>query len=205
MLFTPLRRSRGRRSGIKDESNWGKVLNPAVNSLAHNVVDAIHSGVKIDNCVCTDVESKADTIENLYEFGKAFGITDLVNKADIQRPVHTEVSQDSEIEYDDLDEGEAPSWKETMHMYMRSVGCYYHKGDTPEECGIYFCYKEDKPAFMRYLSSFLKGKSEKATGNQIVDVYAVKDDNTVYSTGIKVSRDIYPELIKVYTVAKSRF
>lgn len=185
---------------LKDESNWGKVLNPAVNSLAHTIVGAIVKGTHIEGCVSSEIEEKSDTIDNLIEFGKAFGIEDLVAKADIQRPVHTEVQTSDDYVDDDEQEVET-SWKSTMSLYMNSIGCYYHKGIDDGDCGIYFRYMEDKPAFMKYLSSFFS-RYKKDGGTE---VFAVKSDMSIYKTGIFVDRDVYPELVKVYTVGKARF
>ena len=183
-------------SYLKDENNKGKVLNPAVNSLAHDVISAIKSGATIEGCVDTDIEEKEDVIDNLLQFGKAFGCVDLVESAEVARPVHTEVAVEEDKPDEEDDESEASTWKDTMMMYINTVGVYYrHRSlddeDTSE--GIYFRYKDSERPLISYLSSYVK----KHSGD--VPMYAVKDDGAIYNANIKVDKRVYPELIKIYT------
>ena len=184
---------------LKDSNNRGKVLAPAVNSLAHSVVKAIRQGTHIGGCICSDVQEKDDTIDNLLEFGKAFDCIDLVKEANIQRP--TEISSkadepEDEVEYDSPE----VSWKDNMKLYLNTMGCYYKKAHEDSERDlVFFRYDDSKPAFM----SFLKGFFDRHSGD--TDVYAVKEDMSIYSTGIKIDKGAYPELVKLYMVGKSKF
>lgn len=184
-------------SYLKDSENYGKVLNPAVNSLAHSVVKEISKGTKIDGCVCYDVEVKDDVIDNLVEFGKAFNCEDAVIKANIQRPTHVENSNEVQNN-EEVTEDYEQSWKDVMKMYINSVGCYFHKG-TPDNNDVFICFKYDETnkRLMRYLSDFFK----KHSGD--TDLYAVKNDMSIYSTGMKVDKGIFPELVKLYMVGKN--
>ena len=185
-------------SYLKEPDNHGKVLNPAVNSLAHTVVQAIRKGVHIDGCVTSDIEEKEDVIDNLMEFGKAFGCVDLVEKAEVARPVHTAVKEE---DYDDEEEDDVVcTLQDTLKLYMNSIGCYYKRSHDDEEPDrVYFHYSEDKPAFMKYINGFLK----RHEGS--IPVMAVKDDMSVYETGMLFDKNAFPELIKVFAVGKSTF
>ena len=183
---------------LKDENNKGKVLSPAVNSLAHDVVDAIIDGAEIEGCVDTKLERKSDTLDNLLEFGKAFNCIDLIEKAEVKRPIHTEVSVMSDLGDDSVEESsedDKDSWKDTLKLYINTVGCYC-KVDYEEGIKIFFRFMDDNPMFMNELLKFFK----KHEGN--VDLFAVKNGNEIYSTGIKVDRSIYPKLVKIYTSVK---
>lgn len=186
-------------SYIKDENNKGKVLNPAVNSLVHDVLNAIKNGAEIEGCVNKDVSEKEDMIDNLMEFGKAFNCVDDVIKADIQRPIHTEVNNNEENNGTvGEEEVEEVSWKDTMKMYINSIGCYYKKSHNDDEKdGIYFKFDSSQSGFMKYLHDFF------ARHQGDVDVYAIKDGE-VYTTGMKVNKSIYPDLIKAFAISKKK-
>lgn len=171
----------------------GKVLPPAINSLAHDVINAIKDGAVIEGCVRTDVEEKSDTIENLMEFGKAFDCVDLVKNAEVAKPVHTEVSVEVHEDNEDEEvEAEEVSWKDTMKMFLSTVGCYYRREEGNE--GIYFKYSEENTRFMKYLFNFFNNHK----GD--VEVFAVKNESDVFKTGLKVDKAVYPELIKAFAV-----
>lgn len=167
----------------------GKVLPPAINSLAHDVIDAIKDGAKIDGCVCTEIESKSDVLENLDEFGKAFGCEDLVKSAEVLKPEHssTEVATGTEEETEDNGDGDGYSWEDTMRMYIGSVGCYYKR----DENQTYFRYDVDNPVLIKYLFNFVK----KHEGDS--ELFAVKNGE-IFTTGMKVNKSVYPELVKIF-------
>ena len=79
-------------------------------------------------------------------------------------------------------------------MYVDKVGCYYR--NTSDGGELYFRYYDTATAFMQQLHSMMVKK----VGT--TKVYAVKEDNSIYETGMSVDRSIYPELIKVYAVRK---
>lgn len=171
----------------------GKVLPPAVNSLAHDVIDAILGGAKIGGCVCTNIESKSDTIENLYEFGKAFGCIDLVEKAEVAKPVHNEVVKEvEESQEGTYAENEETSWKDTLKMYINTTGCYLRRGTEENEEALFFRYDESKPALIQYLFDFFnrhKGSTK---------LFAFKNNGDICGTGMMVDKSVYPELVSVY-------
>lgn len=175
----------------------GKVLPPAINSLAHDVVDAILDGANIEGCVCTDIESKSDPIENLCEFGKAFGCTDLVNNAEVAELTTVEVNSNDTTEDEESDEEKTGvTWLDTLNMYMKSLGCYYRRTGNPEDEGIYFRYDESKPVLLKYLYNYFtrhKGDTK---------LFAVKDDGQIYETGMKVDKYKYPDIVKIYATMK---
>lgn len=184
-------------SYLEDTNNRGKVLAPAVNSLAHDVINAIKGGSHIEGCICTDVEEKSDTIDNLMEFGKAFGCVELVESADVQRPVHNEVSVDTSDSEEDSDdeEFETTTWVDMLSLYIKSVGCYYCREEGHE--GVYFRFDESKPEMLKYLRGFFS-RHEGET-----EVYAVKNEKDVYKTGIFIDKAVYPEIIKIFARASS--
>lgn len=169
----------------------GKVLPPAINSLAHDVIDAINDGDKIEGCVCTEIESKGDVIENLLEFGKAFDCVQLVKDAEIARPENKVVTENNDTEeVEDTEEVPEVTWKDTLTMFLRNTGCYYKR--SPEGDNIYFRYDEDNPGLLQYLKNFF-GRHE---GD--IPVKAVKSDGSIYDTNISVDRKAYVEMIKIY-------
>lgn len=179
---------------LKDENNRGKVLAPAINSLAHEVLDAINNGADIEGCVCRDVHSVSDVLDNLMEFGKAFDCIDLVEKADVRRPELSATQTQDEPDVDEEESYDTPAWKDLMLMYVDKIGCYYR--NTSDGGELYFRYYDTATAFMQQLHNMM--------ANRIgtTKVYAVKEDNSIYETGMFVDRLIYPELIKVYAVRK---
>lgn len=181
---------------LKDAENKGKVLKPAINSLAHEVLDAIKDGASIEGCVCQDVESKVDMLENLMEFGKAFDCVELVKSADVRRPENlpADTDESSYDEEDDEDFDVAAAFTTLVFMYIDKVGCYYRNCSEGDE--IYFRYYDSAPDFMKELHSLLSKKPGNA------HLYAVKPDHSIYDTGMMVDRSVYPELIKIYAMAK---
>lgn len=176
----------------------GKVLPPAINSLAHDVVDAIIDGAVIEGCVCTDIERKTDTLENLGEFCKAFDCSELLEKAEVAKPTETVTNNDEEP--DEETDPEEVTWEDTMRMYINSIGCYYRKKkvndeeDIPE--AIYFRYDENNPSFLTILHNFFK----KHEGT--VEVFAVKG-NELFTTGMFVDKSVYPDLVKKFAIMRS--
>ena len=176
-------------SYLKNEDNWGKVLAPVENSLAHEVLDEIKKGVKVHGVVTTDVETSDDMLENLHNFCIAFGCEDLFEKADVKKPEHTtstnidDVSLNEEVEEEEVDD------ETTIKNVVGSVGVFTFKGV------IYFRYEEKNLPLMRAIRDLI----EKNPGN--TEVYTVKEGK-IYSTGLKMSLKAYTELLKLFLMFK---
>lgn len=173
---------------LKDENNWGKVFSPVENSLAHEVMEEIKKGVKVHGIVTTDFEIKSDMLENLYEFCKAFGIEDLYNKANIQRPVHNE-SKNLESSEEDIEYEETPK-EEIAKARVNIMGAYMEVSHGIGK--IYFKYSDeacDRP-LMNQIYNIIKKNPGKS------DVYAVKDDG-IYTTGMQMNQRALPQILQV--------
>lgn len=175
---------------LKDEKNRGKVLTPAINSLAHNVVDSILEGHVIEGCVHSDITASEDMIENLKEFCKAFDCINLFESADVQAPKHTEVSHDLPAQSEDS-ECNAVSDEDVMSAIKARLGITGVVYDqSKEERPIYIMYIEDNS-----LLSILAQTMTRYPGSS--PVYALKDGD-LYHMNMTVSPSIYPELLKLY-------
>lgn len=173
---------------LKDEKNWGTVFKPTENSLAHEVMEEIKSGVKVHGVVTTDFEIKDDMLENLYEFCKAFGCTDLYEKANIQKPVHKDVSQDIPVSEDDS--GREMSSEDIIKARVRLIGV--HSVRNSKGAKIYFRWDDGDPIFMKMCYDFVK----KHPGN--AEVLALKSDNKIYSTKMYMSISAFPLLLQMF-------
>lgn len=85
---------------LKDTSTWGKVINPAVNGYAHEIIDNILKGVNIHDVVSKDIKSVSNPVENILEFAKAFGVLPLALEADYQMPQVVVQSDSPEVTED---------------------------------------------------------------------------------------------------------
>lgn len=177
-------------SYLKNEDNWGKVLSPVENSLAHEVLSEIESGVVVHGAVNTDVKSSKDMIENLKAFCVAFGCVDLFEKADIRKPDHTksEMSDDSSSEYDVYDI-EEQSLEDILNMRLKLIGV--HSVMSGEGKKVYFRYDDNNPVLMKLVYNIVKSNP----GN--VEVIAVKNGE-MYGTGMSIDIKAYPKLLQLY-------
>lgn len=177
-------------SYLKDPNNKGKVLSPAINSLAHNVVNSILSGSDIEGCVCKDIKKCDDMLENLQEFCKAFDCTDLYRLAEVQAAVHTEVKQSESSEEEDY-EGEGIGSQDVydaIRARLKITGAVYDQGQSDRR--IYITYLND-PQFMGIVANTIA----RHPGNS--PVFALKDGD-FYSVDASVSPSVYPELLRLY-------
>jgi DNA polymerase-1 len=178
---------------LKNPENRGKVLSPAINSLAHNVVDAIIDGAVIDGCVFTDLKKSGDMLENLQEFCKAFGCMDLYSSANIQPAVHHEVRTSVTSEDDDEEYGSGcgPSAQDVFDMVksrLKVTGVVYEQASVDKR--LYIEYLEDDK-FMGMVAKAM----ERFPGDS--PVFAVKDGE-LYSLDVKVSPAVYTDLLRLY-------
>lgn len=176
---------------LKDPSVRGKVLAPAINALAHNVVDAILDGAVIEGCVRTDLIKSGDMLENLKEFCKAFDCMDLFEEADIKPAVHTEEKQDTGSDNDEEYDGEAVDSADVMEAIkarLKITGVVYDQGQ--EDRRIYISYYNDEN-FMGIVAQTLARYPGKSP------VFAIKDGE-LYSVDATVSPSVYTDLLRLY-------
>lgn len=175
---------------LKDEENWNKILNPVINTLTYEVMEEIKDGIEVKGVVDKDFEIVPDDmILNLKNFCKAFGLLELFDKANILKPEHKEVPT-TPTEDEVLDEPEEYSVEDLIRMRTKTMGVYLSKNGGGN-C-IYFRYSDKEKAFMGALHKLMVNNPGDT------EVVAVKEDNLFYSTGLKVSRRIYPKLVELY-------
>lgn len=173
---------------IKNKNNWGKVLPPVENSLAHLVLEEIELGRHVDGVVVKDVKPKKDTIENLEEFCKAFGEEGLFKKANIQRPVYKEDKNATILKEDTEEDIDEVSLQDTIMMKVKELGIGLDIGNKK----VYFRYDDNDMPLMKTIY----GLMEKNPGN--FDVLAVKSDGFVYTTGLGLDLKAYSSILSVY-------
>lgn len=179
---------------LKNEDNWGKVLNPVENSLAHEVMEEVLAGRAVDGVVSTDFECKTDMLENLQEFSKCFGCEELLEKANIQKPEVKEVKQELpsyEEDEDDLSFSE----DEFIIQRVSNFGTYQTAGSSSKK--LYFRLDNSDATLMRLVKSAI----EKNKGN--VPVFAVKDGE-IYSTGLETSNKTINKILPLYLSRANR-
>lgn len=177
-------------SYLKDPNSKGKVLAPAINALAHNVVDAILDGAKIEGCVETDLKKSGDMLENLQEFCKAFGCMDLFEGANIQSAIHSEPKQE-ESSSEDTESGDfvdSEDVLEAIKARLKITGVVYDQGC--EDRRIYISYYNDEP-FMTLVANTIARYPGKSP------VFAVKNGE-LYSVEATVSPSVYSDLLRMY-------
>ena len=177
---------------LKNEENWGKVFKPVENSLAHDVLDEVKSGVSVEGVVYNDVKPSNDMIDNLKEFCRVFDCLDLFEKADIQRPVHQEATQSTE-EYETYEEYSEEDTKEQakqlLHSRLKTLGVQAFVEDGEEK--IYFMYKENDPVLMNMVKSIIEKNPGKA------EVLTLRDEKE-FTTNLYVDKKIYPQLLQLF-------
>ena len=127
-----------------------------------------------------DVE---DMLENLQQFCKAFGVEELYEKANIQKPDHSQhqnknlnVNEEGDDDYQELSSHEIAKIRvEVMGAYMS------YSGPKPV---VYFKYDASQVPLMNQIYKIIKNNPGKA------EVMAVKDDG-LYSTGESMDPKAY--------------
>lgn len=177
---------------MKDKNNWGKVLNPAVNAIAHNVMEAIAGGDQIEGLVDNTQKPQVDTVDNLKAFSIAFGCLDLFEQADIQRPSEGshESEEPKESLEDELNSIDQDDPYEIIKTRVNIMGVML--SSAGERQGLYFRFDSDDSPFMHRVNTIMK----QHPGN--VDVFAVTKEKEIKPANIKVNRSIYPQLIQMY-------
>ena len=175
-------------SYLKDENNRGKVLKPAINSLAHDVVDAILDGHEIEGCVNKGIERSDDMLENLRQFCVAFDCLDLFEVADVRPAVHEEKPAESEEAEESSVENEAADLISTIKARLNVTGVVY---DGSGDVRKMYIKSFNNKVFMDVISDVIC----KHAGD--VEVI-VESGGVLYETNNKTSASIYPELLKLY-------
>lgn len=180
---------------LKDENNWGKVLKPVENGFAHEVIEEILDGRHVDGVVCKDIHTDKDTVDNLMQFAKAFGIEELCEKADIQRPDYSATeSGDNSFDEDFGDEEEEVDLLAAVMIKVRQLGV----GLDNTTNKIYIRYDESNVAFM----NIVHGIIARFPGD--TEVFAVKADGSIYTTGMKMNLKGYRNLLSAYISSQNQ-
>ena len=179
---------------LKNQDNWGKILKPVENELAHSLLYEIQDGVKIDGCVDTNCEVKEDMLENLKEFCRVFDCLDLYEKANIQKPSEetpsisdTPSNVTNSVTSECLDDP-----RSIALARVNLTGAYINGGN------LYFKYMPEAVTLMNVVEQVLSS----CKGD--LDVYAIDEKGNLYSTDIKVSTSALPKLIPLYLSYKNR-
>lgn len=184
-------------SYLKDENNWGKVLNPAVNAIAHNVMEAIAGGDSIEGLVDNTQKPKPDTVENIEAFCIAFGCTDLFEKANIQRPQENAVQEETQVDLDEEIDSGMPTDPESLLKDRLKVQ-WIMNHFTGENQGIYLMmFSKDAP-FMNNVGKYIK----EHPGDY--DVYALSDEtNEISKVKGSLDRKAFRGLSKMYMTRRT--
>ena len=182
-------------SYLRNEDNWGKVLKPVENAFAHEVLEEVLSDRHVDGVVNRDVHTDKDTVLNLEQFCKCFGVTDLFEKANIQRPVYTE-NKDNDLEdtNDNVEEEAELDFSEVLKMKIESLGVCIDKDSSK----IYIRFDDKDPVLMKSIHRVIVNNS----GNYLV--MAVKNDGSIYKTELSMGLKGYTDLIATYMSRRNR-
>lgn len=172
-------------SYLENEDNWNMVLQPVENGFAHEVLDEILAGRHVDGVVDKEVYTSSDTVENLEQFCKAFGILDLFAKANIQRPVYTEEA-DSVLEGKDEQEVVEESFEEIIRMKVNSMGV----GVDTINKKVYIRFDDDA-ILMKVVRNIID------TNPGDYEVFAYQGDE-LYSTDLSMSPKGHMSLMRAY-------
>ena len=175
---------------LKNEENWGKVLNPVINTLTYEVMEEIKDGVEVSGVVDKDFEIVPDDmIMNLKNFCKAFGLLDLFDKANIIKPEHKEAPV-TPTEEDIIEDAEEYSLEDMIRMRLKNMGIYLSKGGSGNK--LYFKYSDTDSRFMGIIHKIMVDNPGDT------EVLALKDDGLFYTTGLSVDRRVYPKIVQLY-------
>lgn len=181
-------------SYLKNEDNWGKVLKPVENAFAHEVLEEVLAGRHVDGVIDKGVHTDTDVLLNLEQFCKCFGVIDLFEKANIQKPILKEDTNSNNLENFEEEEEEVIDPKETLLMKVNTLGVHV---DT-NEGKVYIRFDENDAPLMKLVHSIISDNS----GNY--SVMAVKSDGIVYSTDLTMGLGGYMDLLSVYMSRRNR-
>lgn len=176
---------------LKDENNWGKVFAPVENGFAHEVIEEILKGRKVDGVVTKDISTKKDMLENLYQFCKAFGLEELYEKANIQKPVYKESEVSNDLSNEENDE-EPVDVMELVKARLNTLGVSIKTAESENDVTqLYFRLDKKDPTLMRLVRQVI----ERNPGTVEVLTF---DNGEVYTTGLKVNLKCYSEIMRLY-------
>lgn len=178
---------------LKNEENWGKVLKPVENGFAHEVLEELLNGRHVDGVIDKDIETKKDTVDNLEQFCKAFGVMDLFTKADIQRPDYSQETNNTSnnVIVDEEDEDDV-DYLSLLKMKTNQLGVGLDNVNNK----VYFRFDEDSNKFMNLIHSII----QKYPGTY--EVLALKNDE-IFTTGMSMSLKGYRDLLSAYLTKKN--
>ncbi len=179
---------------LKNEENWGKVFSPVENGFAHEVLEEVMKGRHVDGVVIEDkenVHTSKDMIENLQEFCRVFGIMDLFEKADVQKPNYDGVKSDIDLDTDDEDVKDQEIDPFVMvNTRLKTLGVSFLERNGTRK--LYFRYDENDPALMGVVYNIFK----RNPGDIEVGTFRDKKE---YNVGMKVSGRVYSQAVAAYT------
>lgn len=178
-------------SYLKDENNKGKVLAPAVNAIAHNVVDAIRDGQVIEGCVNTDLIATQDVLDNLKEFCKAFDCMGLYESAGVIKAEHKDIQQqdsDADLGRENVpqDEVDDLSPVEAMAIRLNRTGVVF---DPPTK-SIYVRYVNSQQMLNKVLEL-----AQRSSGNY---TFYVQKGMEQFKLDNTVNANLYASLLSMY-------
>ena len=180
---------------IRNEENWGKVLKKVEAGFINEVLDEINAGRHVDGVVDTNVKSKKDVVESLWEFCKAFGISrEEFERADIKKPEFKAEEVSSVFDEDTDDEDITPKLNplDFVKMKVNQLGVSLDNNTMI----IYFKYDDSDPVLMGLLHSVISRYPGK------YEVRAVRNGE-IFETGLKMDMKGYRELMSTYLKRKS--
>lgn len=176
-------------SYLKNPDNWGKVLQPTENELAHELLGDIAHGQKVKGLVTSDVSPKSDVLENLQEFCKAFGCEDLYEKADVRKPeLVQEIVDEDEVESHMISQDDI-SPEDALRFRVESMGVVNVNNNDGRR--IYFRLDEKNVTLM----NLVRKTFENNPGE--VEVRAFKNGEE-YKTGLFVNPKVYSKVLQLY-------
>lgn len=183
---------------LKNEDNWGKVFSPVENGFAHEVLEEIQKGRHVDGVVDGEnVTTSKDMIENLHEFCRVFGVLDLFEKADVQKPNYDGVKTDVDLDNDEEDTDNTASINPyvIVKSRLKLLGVsFLERGGARR---LYFRYDEDDPVLMNVICNIFK----KNPGD--IEVRTFRGGKE-FNVGMKVSGKAYSQAVAAYTKRKNQ-
>ena len=179
---------------LSNKENWGKVLPPVENAFAHEILEEIEKGRHVEGVVDKNTSPKKDTIDNLEEFCRVFGKEDLFIKANIQKPAYKEDESSSNVFDNSSDEEDIVSSMDIIMMKVRQLGI----GLDTDNRKVYFRYDDNDIPLMKLIHDIMI----KYPGN--FEVFAVKDNGEIYSTGLNLDLKAYSSILSAYISRRNK-
>ena len=184
---------------LKDEDNWNKVFKPVENGFAHEVLEEIEKGRHVDGIVegldKSTVHPCKDMIENLEEFCRVFGLMELFEKANIQKPNY-DGSKEVDVTVDDTEKVEEVNPYIIVNSRLKLIGVsFLERGNNRK---LYFRFDEDDPVLMKVIYGIF------ADNPGEIPVGTFRDGKEFNVTNMKVSTKAYQKAVAAYAKRKSQ-